>query len=294
MKIIGKSRGDFWKYPVQRYPNNTLEYFLNNSKQYNLIDSNTHVCSMGSCFGIEIARYLKKLNFKYVVTEKNPYFSARWDKLYNISSIRQVFDYSLGEFKPLVRWWKRNGKLQDPFRRQFECKPEMADEAFKNHVKASRKALTIAEVITITLGMVELWRDKRDGATYWRTPPKEYLDYNIHEFVVQDPYDVLDEMKKIRNLVGNTKIIWTVSPVPFMATFRQDCDPITANYYSKACLRTAVDLMVKNDKNSFYFPSYEAIIFGFDNRYKADNRHVRSGVVKNIMKFFERMYIKKG
>lgn len=291
MIIEGNSRGDFWKYPNQRYPNNILNYYFNSSKEYKLINSDTKVASMGSCFGIEIAKYLKKLNFNYIVTEKNEFFSARWDKLYNISSIKHVFEYSFGEFKPIVRWWKRNNKVQDPFRRAFNCKPEIADEAFANHIIASYKALSKADVITITLGMVEVWRDKRDKSTYWRTPPKEYFDPEIHEFIVQDPYEVLEEMNVIRSLIPNTKIIWTVSPVPFMATFRQDSDPITANFYSKACLRTSVDMMVKDDDNSFYFPSYEMIILGYDQRYKSDNRHIRNGIISDVMKVFKRMYM---
>jgi len=167
----------------------------------------------------------------------------------------------------------------------------VADIRFKEHQKCSAEALTKADVITITLGMVELWRDRRDHSVYWRVPPFEYLNEDIHEFVVQGVDDVLNEMRRIRKMVPNTKIIWTVSPVPFRATFRMDCDAISANFYSKATLRSATDLMCREDENSYYFPSFEAVILGHDERFEEDNRHIKPKIIKKMMKFFERMYI---
>ena len=290
--IKGKSMGDLWQYSVQKYPANTKDYYFNKSRQYKLIGPETKVCSMGSCFGIEIAKLLKRLKFKYLVTERNALFSANWEKLYNISSIRQVFQYSLSEFNPIVHWWDRNGLMQDPFRRGIEYQPGTETIKFNQHVQASKQALSQADVITITLGMVELWRDKRDGATYWRVPPKQHYNPKIHEFHVQTVDEVLEEMRTIRALAGKTKIIWTVSPVPFMATFRNDTDPITANFYSKACLRSAVEMMVNEDEHSYYFPSYEAIILGHENRYRPDNRHITQVIINQTIQFFKRMYMK--
>ena len=292
------SHNDFFEYPIQKYPLDTLDYYFNEAKQYKLIDRNTNVVSMGSCFGIEIAKYLKSLNFNYVLTEKNKFFSASWDKIYNTSSLKHIFEYSLkpDQFNPIVRWWKRptSNLLQDPFRREHKYHPAKADTEFELHSKRSRKALEMADVITITLGMVELWRDRRDGYTYWRVPPRKYYDPEIHEFVIQDVGDVLNDMRAIRSMLPDTKIIWTVSPVPFMATFRQDTDPITANFNSKATLRSAADIMVREDPNSYYFPSFEAIILGHENRYQADNRHIQPGIVASMMTLFTIMYLDEG
>jgi len=290
--MIKPSRADFLDYPIQKYPTQTMDYYFNRSFQYGFIDNSTKVVSMGSCFGIEIARYLKKLKYNYIVTEKNKFFSAAWDKLYTISAIRQVFEYSLDpeSFQPIVRWWERGDKYQDPFRRAFNYKPKYSERAFEKHQECAKSALEQADVITITLGMTELWRDKRDKSTYWRVPPIELFDEEIHEFVIQNVDDVLIEMNRIRGLVPNTKIIWTVSPVPFKATFRKDCDPITANFYSKATLRSAVDLFVRSDENSYYFPSFEAVILGHSERYMPDNRHIKPKIIKNMMLFFKRMF----
>lgn len=293
---MSRSKADFKKYPIQRYPVDTKVHYLGMKRNYKLIKKCTKVSSMGSCFGIEIAKHLKKSD-NYIVTEKNPFFSAKWDKLYNISSIRQVFDYSFkaDTFKPLVRYWPREGFLQDPLRRDVVFKtstPEVADENFKQHQVMSRLALQKAGVITITLGMTELWRDKRDQTVFWRVPPIEMLDTeNIHEFVIQNVDDVIEEMQRIRAYIPKTNIIWTVSPVPFRATFRTDCDAVSANFYSKAVLRTAIDLHVRSDRYSHYFPSFEYIILGHENRYMADNRHIKRPIVAEVLKFFDTMFV---
>jgi len=291
-----KPLGDLWQYPVQKYPRmSILDYFDNEySRSYKFIDSNTKVCSMGSCFGIEVAKFLKKMNFKYLVTEPNPFFSARWDKLYNVSSIRQVFDYSFGDFDPIVRWWERNGQYQDPFRRNVLYNPKTAHKQLINHIKCSFKALNNADVITITLGMSELWRDKRDGATYFRVPPREYYDENIHEFHIQDVEEIVSEMEKIRKNVPKTKIIWTLSPVAYMATFRQDIDPICSNFISKSRLRVAIDEFVTQDKNSYYFPSFEYIILGHSEPFinGKDHRHIKPKIISNTLSMFKRLFLK--
>jgi len=290
---------DYKKFPVQYYPLNIKDYYFNESEKIPLLDKKTKIVSMGSCFALYIASYLKKHNYNYLVGEK--YFkyltSADWDMVFNTTCIKQIFQYSLDEFSPIVRWWDRGKVMDDPFRRQISYPKGEHEESLKNHVKASHEVLSTAEVIVLTLGLVEVWRDKRDLSTYWRTPPINLLDKKIHEFHVMDAQECFTDLEAVHKLLAkynpNCKIIVTVSPVALRATFRKDVDPVAANVYSKSVLRSAAGMFADKHENVFYFPSYEFVIYGFARPFQErDNMHIKQEVIDIMMKFFERRYVK--
>jgi len=289
---------DYKKFPVQYYPKNIKDYYFQDSVKIPLLNKKTRIVSMGSCFALHIASYLRNNKYNYLVGEK--YFryltSADWDMVFNTSCMRQIFKYSFEEFSPLVRWWDRGGVMDDPFRRQISYKKGEHEQKLKQHVKASHEVLSKAEIIILTLGLVETWRDKRDLATYWRSPPIELLNKKIHGFHVMNVDECLADLDEIHKLLSKynpkCKIIITVSPVSMRATFRKDIDPVAANVYSKSTLRCAAGLFADKYKNVFYFPSFEFVIFGFPNPFQPrDNMHIKKSVINTMMKFFERRYV---
>jgi hypothetical protein len=98
---------------------------------------------------------------------------------------------------------------------------------------------------------------------------------------------------RVRKYRPEASLIFTLSPVPLVATFRPvSC--ITANSVSKAILRVAVDEFMREheDKNLYYFPSYEIVRdFYREDAFKDDLRHVRPEVVQTIMKTFHRAFL---
>jgi hypothetical protein len=110
--------------------------------------------------------------------------------------------------------------------------------------------------------------------------------------------EVFQDLLRIRFLLDrfNKKchLIITVSPVPFQATYREDCDAVTANVFSKAVSSVAaIDFASElRDRNVSYFPSFEYVRYGFKNPYIADGRHIKRPVVNQMMKFFESMFCK--
>lgn len=289
---------DYKKYPVQYYPLCIKEYFFEKAKRIPMITKKTKIVSMGSCFALHIASYLKKHNYNYLVGEKFFRYltSADWDMVFNTSSMRQIFQYSFEDFSPIVRWWDRGGVMDDPFRRQISYKKGEHERKLKNHVSASHEVLSKAEVIVLTLGLVEIWRDKRDLATFWRTPPINILDKKIHEFHVMNVNECLEDLDEIHKILSkhnpNCKIIISVSPVAIRATFRTDIDPVSANFYSKATLRSAAGMFADKHENVFYFPSFEFVVYGFPEPFqKRDNMHVKQDVINVMMRYFERRYV---
>jgi len=289
---------DYKKFIIERYPSNISKYFLRNFNKVELIDKETKVVSIGSCFAENISKYLRRKKYNYLVTEKNSgWFSANWGIVFNSSSIRQIFEYSFDLFNPKIKWWEREeGHMQDPYRRNVVYPKGKHLDQKVIHINASRKAISKADVIIITLGLVEVWRDKRDGTVFWRVPPMHLYDPEIYEFYVMTVDDVYNDLVKVKSILEkyNPKcsLIVTVSPVPFQATYREDCDVVTANVYSKAVSTVSCNRFVSEfkDKNVYYFPSFEFVRYGFDNPYIEDGRHIREDVINTMMKFFERSF----
>lgn len=296
-----KPSGDYKKFAIQKYPANISDFYMNGGgRDKKFIDKQTKICSIGSCFAENIAKFLRANKYNYITTEKGGgYFSANWGIVFNSSSIRQIFEYSFGLFNPKVQWWEREkGRMQDPYRRDTIYAKGQHDKNRFSHYEKSRKAIENADTIIITLGLVEVWRDKRDFATFWRVPPMHLYDPKIYEFHVMTVEEVYDDLVKIKNIINNynpeCKLIITVSPVPFQATYREDCDVVTANIYSKSVSSVATNIFVKeySNKNVFYFPSFEYVRYGFKNPYIHDGRHIKKPVINQMMKFFEKMFCK--
>jgi hypothetical protein len=262
-----------------------------------LITKETKLTSMGSCFAFHISNRLLKHGYNYLVHEpiRNKIVaSAHWDFVYNSACMRQIFEYSFkSDWEVAERWWPVDDMhLVDPYRRGTSYLIKDARRSFNEHRAKSRKAIEEAEVIILTLGLAETWRSKVDGATFFQVPPNRVLDLNKHEFYIQTPEDVRNDLASMYRLLrehdSEAKIILTVSPVPLNATFRDDVDVITANSVSKSIVRVGADLFMRETENVYYFPSYEIAAEIADRWRGDDGRHLRWKVITSIMEMFER------
>lgn len=240
------------------------------------IDRSTKITSMGSCFAREIKTVLLREGYSYIAEETDhpatKHAGAAWERLYNSFSMRQIFEYTFGEWNPAVRWWKapESGTIQDPYRRIILYDSlEEAQADFARHRQASRRVLERAEVLIITLGLTEIWEDVEDGSVIC-LPSGPYVseggDMSRYRFRVSRYGENLANLERVREIMAEhnpeCRIIVTVSPVHLWATFRPDSDVISASCNSKSTLRAAADEFVARHDNVFYFPAYEmATIF---------------------------------
>ncbi len=235
------------------------------------IDRRTRIASMGSCFAREIKTVLLREGFSYISEEidhpASKHASAAWERLYNTFSMRQIFEYTFGNWSPDIRWWKapESGIVQDPYRRIILYESlEEAEANFPHHVVCSRKALQRAEVLILTLGLTEIWEDLHDGSVIC-LPSGPYVneggDMSRYRFRVSRYTENLANLERIHEIMSkhNTlcHILVTVSPVHLWATFRKDCDVISASCNSKSTLRAAADEFAHAHENVTYFPAYE-------------------------------------
>lgn len=160
------------------------------------------------------------------------------------------------------------------------------------------RELANADVIIITLGLVEAWYDTQLGLVANVTPDPRVVRKEPDRFVFKRLTYVenMENLEAIHSLLARFgkpghKIVVTVSPVPLMTTFTNE-DIIVANSYSKTTLRAAATDFVESHDNVDYFPSYE-IVTNSDPAvaWLPDRRHVRHDLASQIMIFFIRRWI---
>jgi hypothetical protein len=235
------------------------------------IDHHTPIASMGSCFAREIKQVLVREGYSYVSEEighpASKHASAAWERLYNTFSMRQIFQYTFEQWHPDLRWWNapRSGITQDPYRRIILYDSlEEAEMDFAHHRECSRRALTKAELLILTLGLTEIWQDRVDGSVIC-LPSGPYVyeggDMSRYEFRVSRYAENLLNLEHIRDTLRKhnpaCQILVTVSPVHLWATFRKDTDVISASCNSKSTLRAVADEFASRHDNVHYFPAYE-------------------------------------
>jgi hypothetical protein len=153
-------------------------------------------------------------------------------------------------------------------------------------------------VVIITLGLVEVWRDKIANIFVNTTPIGESLHnhpdrYEVHVTNFAQNFANLEHIHSLLGQFGHpdVQVVVTVSPVPLMATFSTE-DVVLANTYSKSLLRTVAQEWAAAHENVHYFPSYE-IVQNSDRAitWEEDLRHVQGNVVKHIMNLFLEIYL---
>ncbi|MGE5255071.1 MAG: GSCFA domain-containing protein [Hyphomicrobiales bacterium] len=274
------------------------------------ITRQTRIASMGSCFAREIKRRLLQRGFNYIAEETHHpasvHASAAWERVYSTHCMRQIFEYTFEDWKPDLRWWRAplSGRIQDPYRRVILYNtPAEAEADLARHREHSRRALSSAEVLILTLGLTEIWQDRADGSVIC-LPAGPYVneggDMRRYEFRVSRYGENLANLERIHSIVAEhnpaCRIILTVSPVNLWATFRRDADIISASCNSKSTLRAAADEFVGRHPNVSYFPAFEmATVYQplagrtyFEEG--RENFHVNKQTVKFIMNHFFRWY----
>jgi hypothetical protein len=265
----------------------------------------TPIGSAGSCFATEIRSILIREGFNYVTTELNNFTCAAWGALYNAPSMRQLVEKAFGLTQtPHLVAIKQHMKsdytagfdIVDPFRQNVQFGSLAEYEAnYQRHLDAAREALLKCEVFILTLGMNELWYLKSDGSILtrmlWDLSPA-LLDRRV--LTVQENVDELNRMLEVwRHHNPAIKLIVTVSPVPLHATFQGDhTHVIAATCHAKSTLRVAAEEFVRHNRDVFYFPAYETVMYCTEKPFLADNRHVTPEAVAKVTKLFKLMFVK--
>jgi hypothetical protein len=245
------------------------------------VSKETPLVAFGSCFASNISNYLHQRGYN-VLTKRDSrsYVTKMGDGIVNTFAILQQF-----------KWAWLNHVPQGDFWHGYQAEEFGYDEAVRLETKA---LFDEADVFIITLGLSEIWYDEPTGEVFWRAVPQDKYDAARHKFrvstVEENKRNILEIHSLIRQFRPDAKIVITVSPIPLTATFRAETC-ISANAVSKSILRVAVDEVIREvqptDPNIYYFPSYDVVMYAFDNQWTEGRRHVYPHVLDFNMKIFE-------
>jgi len=250
------------------------------------IDVKTSIVAFGSCFANNISNFLQERGYN-VSTRKDDlaYISRMGAGMVNTFAIRQQFEWAWLNKSPQTQLWHGYDALALGYDEKVRLK--------------TVKLLDKSDVFIITLGLAEVWYDEPTEEVFWRAVPKAHFDASRHKFRLSSVAENLKNLNAIYSLIRehrpDAKIVFTLSPIPLVATFR-DISCEMANVTSKSILRVALDEFMRsiNDANErvFYFPSYEIVLNAFNNQFMEDRRHIHKHVLDFNMKVFEKYFCK--
>jgi hypothetical protein len=274
------------------------------ARRMQVITKTTPIVSLGSCFAIEIARWLQVNKFNYIVTEPNVRddgyhgSSAKWGTIFNAPALSQVIRWAFNEDKPPLIVYPLGNKFRDPFREDIEYEDEEVENLanlWQTHLKCSYEALSRAEVVIATVGLNEVYEYLPSSHYLHRTP------WRLNPFCWKEKVLTVEEnvfylsraITTLRRYNPLAKFIFSVSPVPLFRTFREHVHVVEATAHSKAVLRVAVEQTCAAFQGCFYMPSFERVMYpGEETPWDRDYRHVNRSVVEKIMNTFELMFCK--
>jgi tetratricopeptide (TPR) repeat protein len=151
-----------------------------------------------------------------------------------------------------------------------------------------------ADVVIVTLGLIEAWRDEVSGSyvefdTAWaRREDRARFSFERLSFE-QCKKHVRGTLDLLRD--GSRRILLTTSPVVLARTFTGD-DIIVANSHSKSVLRAVAGELSDEFPDVDYFPSYEiATVTRRPEVWEDDLVHVNPGFVGRIMQHVTSAYV---
>lgn len=250
------------------------------------ITRSTVIATIGSCFTGNLSKFLRHNGFNVPMLNKeyqgNLPTTSFSDEVFNTFVLRYLFELAFDEAEAA----------------------EPAYHSINQHSKKSavavddiRVTFRAADVFIITLGLAEVWFNKKTGEVYKTAKAIEDYDPEMHDFrvtTVQENRDNIEAVyRAIRANRPDAAVIFTLSPVPLAATFR-DVACIVANSASKAILRVALDEFLAGhaaDARLHYFPSYELVLDCLPKPFGSDRRYVSGTAVNFVMTLFARHYI---
>lgn len=265
------------------------------------IEPGEAIFTVGSCFARNIERRFATLGFQMPALEVSlPEEERASDVVNDIlnkyppHSILNEFRWALDPEFPFQEdsyLAMRNGRWHDPHL-AGNVAPATLERVRERRamVQDIYRQSAHCRVVVVTLGLVEAWLDHRTGLYLNEAPPKSVVQAEPDRFTLEilsvaDIMEALEALHALLSRFGHPefRLLVTVSPVPFKATFTGR-DALLANTYSKSALRVAVEMFALGHSNVDYFPSYEIVTL--TNRSSAfiqDNRHVTSSVVDEIV-----------
>lgn len=250
-----------------------------------VIDVNTVVMSIGSCF----AEYMLAALEKYAFNVLDPY----WGYKYSTSSIlRELERAATGQrTRPDQLFLGRDGYTDLNHHRLYGETPEEALDLIHQVERLAGEMLPRAEVLVMTLGQNEVWRNKLTGEYILHPYPGVLNLQGNLEINCISLAENQEQLERIHALLmglnPGLQIIVSVSPIPLRATYSEH-DALVANNISKHTLHVAATEFAARHDNVHYFPGYDIVTTEFNQpeHKERDNRHPNMETIKAVISRF--------
>ncbi|WP_299108112.1 GSCFA domain-containing protein [uncultured Tenacibaculum sp.] len=219
-------------------------------RKHNLINYNSNILLLGSCFSENIGAKLAYHKFK---TLENPFGILFHPKAIENLILKSVNSETYTEddiFLHNERWhcFEAHSTLSSTNKEELLSNLNLA-------VNQTSTAIQNASHIIITLGTAWIYREiVTDSivANCHKVPQKKFLKEILSVTEISESLEAIVAL--IKSINSKASIIFTVSPV------RHIKDGFMENQRSKSHLLTAIHNIVEPRQNSFYFPSYEIMM----------------------------------
>jgi len=291
------------KWPTRLKPDRLYPIAAPKSKPKFRISRSDRVFCIGSCFAREIEQALRRLQFDVLSiirglpqSDKRKGADAGMFNKYTVASIVNEVRWALSptdEYSADRILIPNPDGLYEDYQLSGPNYPDelAAAKEFREAFNRSFALLKEADVLIVTLGLSEAWFDTETGLFLNIAPSRALVKkfperFRLHVLDYEETLTKLEELYGLLKGRGKSglKILMTVSPVPLLATFREQ-DVLVANAYSKAVLRAAVEKFQQGKEDVGYFPSYEFVTLSNPSTVWAeeDFRHVDRFFVEHIM-----------
>jgi len=277
------------------------------SDALSFINKDTPITSIGSCFAVEMAQWLQKNGYNYIIgknstrNSKGLYpRSVDIGNIYNTPSLVQLLKWALGKTERPYVFYESNDCIIDPFSEEIPIENNDIDHhisRLKETYNEFKLILQKSKVVVLTFGLNEVYQFLPTMDYMFRIPN----GLSPHSFkkkflTVEENYKNISEACSIiKELNPDCQIIISISPVPLMRSFQKGKHIAESTMLSKATLRLAAEGASKLP-NVYYFPSFETAMYPGSSSasvFKEDERHVTADIVDKIMATFESLYCER-
>lgn len=287
-------KGNEWEWKEYHKWKSRHEYDYHRKR---IINRNTKVFGMGSCFAENV---IKMLNSKGV---KSDFFPSNC-RYYDILAIKQVFEHIFDRqvYGKEDMWFTSEGLVRHPFRwpgKLYDNIDRLLEEDKKIN-ELAKKLIVDANVIAITVGGAELWRNPVTKKGYTTIPFPDIFNSQmpdvaeVHMLTFDEHIKCVKYMHKIiRRVNQSAEIIFTVSPHRMTFTVSNK-NVVEATCQGKSTIRAALGEYIDSsgDDKLHYFHSYEIVEYSEHPELLYDHqfRHVNSFAVELVMSNFFKIY----
>ena len=216
----------------------------------NLINYNSKIVLLGSCFSENIGNQLDYFKFQ---TTQNPF-----GILFHPIAIENLITNAINEKKYTENDVFFNNEQYHSFDTHSSLSANNERDFLDNlnsSIKSTRKTLEEASHIIITLGTSWVYRyieSDQIVANCHKVPQKKFLKEILSVDTISESLEAI--ILLIKSINKNASILFTVSPV------RHIKDGFIENSQSKSHLITAIHQVIDKRKYNYYFPSYEIMM----------------------------------